>query len=192
MRTAFFNIKHPLGITQVAFNKILCNNIRLPIDGNSQTKLYVIGNQFGAIGAVWASCEGDAIDELIDRDMAGGILISEDRATDNTPRGGNDSQPYDDEYTWIAEVEFNPVRDWDILLLFAEARGAGHETLYDGSTRALPVNGSTPIPPDPYTEIKECLLRRGYGLDAAAGAVNQTTEAIFWHAYKLGMGIESL
>ena len=46
---------------------ILCNNIILPWEFNPhKVHLYAIGHEFGAVGAVWASHEQDALDELVD------------------------------------------------------------------------------------------------------------------------------
>jgi hypothetical protein len=125
----------PAREVELEAERILCNDVHLPHDRGSNyhnVRLWVLGNQFGAMGAVWASCEQDAIDELIDKDLAGGILIDEkdiDEEDEDVSRGGNAGEPYDSQYLWMNEVEFNPERDWKVLCMFAEARGAAHDNL---------------------------------------------------------------
>ncbi len=57
--------------------RILCNDIILPFGefNPHNVRLWVIGNEFGALGAVWASHEQDALDELVDADLGGGLLM---------------------------------------------------------------------------------------------------------------------
>jgi hypothetical protein len=116
---------------------ILCNDVTLPGDFNPHnTRLWVIGNEYGPMGAVWANHEQEAIDELIDQDLADGILVDEDTQKTMTEDereecgfGGNASEPYYTEHLWMAEVILEPVRDLNTLLKFAEARGADENTL---------------------------------------------------------------
>jgi hypothetical protein len=117
--------------------RILCNDVTLPTESHPYNmRLWVLGNEYGAMGAVWASCGQDAIDELIDVGLADGILIDEEsqaRLTDDDcqelSRGGNAGEPYDNTHLWIAEVAWDTVRDLKTLLKFAEARGAGEDNL---------------------------------------------------------------
>lgn len=132
--TLYLNQKFPFASAPVCSelepSKILCNDVSLPGGFNPHNvRLWVIGNEYGAMGAVWAGNEGDAIDELIDAGLAGGILIEEADATEETARGGNAGEAYDSEHLWMAEVVFEPVRDLSILLKFAEAKGNCADTL---------------------------------------------------------------
>lgn len=137
--TLFLNQTHPFASSPVcaelAPERILCNNVIFAGEFNSHNvRLWVIGNEYGAMGAVWADCLGDAIDELIDADLAGGILIDEETQKTMTAdeakecgRGGNAGELYETDHLWAAEVNFDvKKRDGDLttLLKFAEARGA--------------------------------------------------------------------
>ena len=58
-----FNCQPAMSV-ELDAEKILCNDIHLP---NSRfnphnVRLWVIGTEFGALGAVWADCEQDAFD----------------------------------------------------------------------------------------------------------------------------------
>ncbi len=121
--------------------KILCNDITLPGDFNPHnTRLWCIGNEFGAVGAVWAHCEQDALDELVDKDMGQCFLVSaEDQkgATEEERNAwahlGNAGEAADLEHAWIACVEFVPARDWSLMLMFAECRGLSADDLDDSN-----------------------------------------------------------
>lgn len=125
---------------ELAPERILCNNVIFAGEFNPHNvRLWVLGNEYGAMGAVWADCLGDAIDELIDADLAGGILLDEgDCSPENCGaemencehgHGGNAGEAYDTDHLWAAEVNFEPVRDLAVLLKFAEARGQGADNL---------------------------------------------------------------
>ncbi len=81
------------------------------------------------MGAVWADCEQDAFDELVDADLAGGILIDEADADEETARLGNAGEPCNMDYAWIQVVHLDTARDCKLLCRFAEARGANQTTL---------------------------------------------------------------
>jgi len=111
--------------------RILTNDVTLECDFNPHnTRLWVIGNEFGALGAVWADCEQDALDELVDSDLGDGLLIDEADADEESARLGNASEPANLDYAWMATVKLDPAKDLKLMLAFAEARGAGQSTLY--------------------------------------------------------------
>ena len=126
-------------IVEIEPERVLCNDIVLLGETHPhRMRLWVLGNEFGPMGAVWAGNEQDAIDELIDADLAGGILVSEEDQKTMTPeetedmaRGGNAGELYETEHLWMAEVEFKAERDLAVLLKFAEARGANMKNLDD-------------------------------------------------------------
>lgn len=130
-------VRHDLGepIT-VDADRVLCNNVTLPGEGLERCRLWVILNAHGPMGAVWANSLEDALDELVDQDLARGILIDEktlenmsDNDQEHLAQLGNAGE-YCDLTDVIAEkVTFNPGRDWKLLCKFAEARGAGHDNL---------------------------------------------------------------
>lgn len=108
---------------------------------------WIIGNEYGPLCLVWASCEQDALDEACDRDMLAGLAMDAETYREqcqeacadagcadeehkcSTPDGimllGNASEPFDSEHAWLAEVQLTPLQE----RYFAEARGANAETL---------------------------------------------------------------
>lgn len=117
---------------------ILCNDVVLPGEFNPHNvRLWAIGHEFGAICALWAGCEQDALDELIDQGKGDAFLVPEEEQEEATEEEreewtslGNAGEPCDLTHAWIAPVEFEPARDWQLLCRLAEARGNGSETLY--------------------------------------------------------------
>lgn len=106
-----------------------------PEDGGNAS-LYVVGNEFGPMGAVWCRHEGDAIDALVDADLAGGILIDEDTLArmdedekEDIHHAGNAGEPVNLVYAWIQRAELDGARDWRLIAMLAEARGAGYSHL---------------------------------------------------------------
>ena len=122
----------PTGSCELDADRILCNDIKLPGEHSfHNTRLWVIGNEYGALGAVWASNEQDALDELVDADLGNGLLVDEDHVEsltdeerDELSHLGNAGEWADLTYCWMAEVSFDKQRDFNLLLKFAEARGA--------------------------------------------------------------------
>lgn len=123
-------------------SEVLCNNVVLPEEFNPHNvRLWVIGNEYGALCALWADCEQYALDTLIDEGKGNSFLVPEDEvkaarltAEDDCPEEwtslGNAGELCDLTHAWIAPVEFEPARDWKLLCRFAEARGQGSDTLY--------------------------------------------------------------
>lgn len=115
-------------------SEILCNDIRLPHDRTNihNVRLWVIGNEFGTCGAVWADCLQSALDELCDAGLSGGLSCDEPEDEDDgedIARLGNTGEPHDLTYVWYGLVELRPERDWQVIARFAEARGAGVASL---------------------------------------------------------------
>lgn len=120
----------PNGPFELGPEQILCNNIIFKGEFNPHNcQLWVIGNEYGALGAVWADCEQDALDELVDADLGGGLLIDGKDADDETSRLGNTGEPANLDYAWMAQVELRPDRDFKLMMRLAEARGACQDTL---------------------------------------------------------------
>lgn len=136
--TLFLNQKLPFASCPVSVElepyRILCNDVQFPWEHsmrNPGPKLWVIGNEFGAMGAVWADCEQDALDELVNVGLAGGILLDKEnqKPDDEATFAGNASEQIETEHLWMSTVVFDKVRDFDLILKFAEARSAGAENL---------------------------------------------------------------
>lgn len=90
--------------------------------------LYIICNEFGAMGAVWADNEQDALDELIDANLGGGIETEEPTTEDeeqDVSRAGNNGRAVDMTHCSILRAVFEPARDWKLMCAFHEMRGSG-------------------------------------------------------------------
>ena len=117
--------------------KILCNDVMLhaEIDAGARynpnnIKLYVIGHEIGPICAVWASHDQDALDNACDANMLECLLSENQDYEDESLTGlGNASELHDLSMVWLASVEFNPARDVQLVVKFARASEAGHDTL---------------------------------------------------------------
>jgi hypothetical protein len=129
---------HPSRDVELDDERIACNNVILPWEFNPhKCRLWVIGNEFGAVGAVWADCEQDAFDELVDQGMGDSFLVSEEDQADASEEEkedwaylGNAGEPCDLANAWIQPVRLSEPEDCRLLCLFAEARGACMETLF--------------------------------------------------------------
>jgi len=128
----------PARTVELEDEEILCNDVTLPGDFNPHnTRLFVIGHEFGAICALWAQHEQDAFDELVDSGNGDSFLVSEEdqkgahEATrEEWAHLGYAGEPCDLSTAWIQVVQFDPARDWHLLCKFAEARGNGARSLY--------------------------------------------------------------
>lgn len=124
-----FNCRPAMSI-ELEPERVLCNDVTLPWDFNPHnTRLWVIGHEFGAVCAVWANCEQDALDEMVDSDLGQSFLIEESDADDESARLGNAGEPANLDNAWVQIVSFDPARDCRLLCQFAEARGNGAKTL---------------------------------------------------------------
>jgi len=116
---------------------ILLNNVILPraIDSKNaynphNVRLGVIGNEHGAICAVWASHEHDAFDCAVDANKLD-CMMADDQDYDNeslTPLG-NASELFDLSYAWIGEVEFEASRDIQLIIDIVRASEQGLDNL---------------------------------------------------------------
>lgn len=110
---------------------ILANNVILPGEYNPhRVKLWLIGNEYGPIVALWAECEQDALDEMLDRGYEHFLVQPEDVE----PEGeytylGNAGEPCNLDYAWIEPVLLEKERDFALLVKFAEARACGNDHL---------------------------------------------------------------
>lgn len=105
-------------------------------EDHGNASLYVVGNECGPMGAVWCRHEGDAIDALVNADLAGGILIDEDSLArmdeeerEDVHHAGDAGEPVDLTHAWIQRVELDGARDWRLIAMLAETRGAGYSHL---------------------------------------------------------------
>jgi hypothetical protein len=129
-----FNCRPAMEI-ELDADRVLCNDVTLPGDSNPHNvRLWVIGNEYGALGAVWADCEQHALDTLVDKDLAGAMLLDpsdmEVEELEEAPRAGNAGELLDLDHAWMQEVDLRlDGPNIGLLLAFAEARGAQYDTL---------------------------------------------------------------
>lgn len=117
-------------------DRIMANNVVFPWESNPhKVRLFVVGNEFGPVAAAWADCVQDALDEAMDADLLNSFLVDDadklwtDELDDCTPLG-NAGELCDLTNAWIQEVDLTPSEtNVRLLVEFAEARGAGKETL---------------------------------------------------------------
>ena len=120
---------------QLEGENILLNDVNLPehIERSYNpynVKLWVIGNEYGALCAAWASCEQDALDAAVDANMLD-CLMAEEQDHDNedlTPLG-NASELFDLNSVWMGEVEFNAARDIKPIVALVRESAEGKDTL---------------------------------------------------------------
>jgi hypothetical protein len=85
-------------------------------------RLWVIGHEFGAICAVWANCEQEALDNAVDLDLLDCFLSEDQDYDDEELTGlGNASELFDLSMCWMFPVDFQIERDWELLKAFARA-----------------------------------------------------------------------
>jgi hypothetical protein len=85
--------------------RVLCNDVILPGEFNPHdVRLWVIGQEFGAVAAVWAAGEEAALDVMVDKGLG-------------------------HEHAWIGSVEWDPSRDWRLFCAFSKARRANESAL---------------------------------------------------------------
>ena len=110
-------------------DKIALNNVILPktIDSDGaynphNVRLFVIGHEFGAICAVWASHEQEAFDEACDANLID-CLMAENQDIDNEELAplGNASELFDLTHAWIGTVEFDAARDIKLIVSIVRA-----------------------------------------------------------------------
>jgi hypothetical protein len=122
-----------------------------------RVRLWVTLTMYGPAGATWAVDVGDALDELVDHDLANAILLDEDAAREREEEGnepaylGNAGEPAD-----LTDVDVQPVlldieRDWELLSTIALCQEKGEDflTCELGSPRNV-------------REMYDLLLARGY------------------------------
>lgn len=116
--------------------KILLNDVIFPYHIDSRAynphnvRLFVIGHEFGAMCAVWASHEQDAFDEACDAGFLEFLLAENQTSEDDSLASfGNASELHDVTNVWIGEVEWEPARDIQLIVAMLKANGDGDKHL---------------------------------------------------------------
>lgn len=129
MFTLYLKDKTPCESAELAGEFILTNNVILPkhIDLNNSFNpynigLWVIGNEYGALCALWGSDIQDALDAACDADLLDSML-SEDQDYDDESLTslGNAGELFDLTYAWVSKVEFDAKRDIALILAIVRA-----------------------------------------------------------------------
>jgi len=121
----------------VKAENILLNNVILPttIDAKNaynlhKVKLWVIGNERGAICAVWASRTIEALDEAVNANRLDCMMADkQDYDNDRLTPLGNASELFDLSYAWIGEVEIEASRDIQLIIDIVRASEQGLDNL---------------------------------------------------------------
>lgn len=128
-------------LIEVPIDRVVCNDVVFPWEFNpNHVRLWVICNECGPMGAVWAGNESDALDELVENDLAQGILVDDEylaTLTDDEREGlsyhGNAGEAADltncRMFSVDLEATFKLEKGLVTLAKFAEARGNGAQTL---------------------------------------------------------------
>lgn len=93
------------------------------------TRLWVIGHEFGPVVALWATHEQGAFDDMLDKGYEH-FLVEEPKDGREYAYLGNAGEPCDLTYAWIEPVTLEKERDFALCMAFAEARGAGRDNLW--------------------------------------------------------------
>ncbi len=114
---------------------ILLNDVNLPehIERSynpHNVKLWVIGNEYGALCGAWGSCEQDALDEAVDAGLLDCLMAEEqDHSNEDLTPLGNASELFDLDYVWMGEVEFDAARDIKLIVALVRESTEGKDTL---------------------------------------------------------------
>ncbi len=114
---------------------ILLNDVNLPehIERSynpHNVKLWVIGNEYGALCGAWGSSEQDALDAAVDAGLLD-CLMAEEQDYNNealTPLG-NAGELFDLDYVWMGKVEFDAARDIKLIVALVRESAEGKDTL---------------------------------------------------------------
>ena len=126
-------------------SQIWCNDIIFPGEFNpNNVRPWIIGHQFGALCVVWAECEQDALDNMVDLcpcEIVNCFVLDDEELEkpEETVREGiaylgNSGEPCDISTLWIAPVLLHITKDAELMIALAEARGACDDTLDDNRT----------------------------------------------------------
>ena len=120
---------------QLEGENILLNDVNLPEHiehtfNPYNVKLWVIGNEYGALCAVWGSCEQDALDAAVDAGLLDSLMDEEQDYNNEalTPLG-NAGELFDLDYVWMGKVEFDAARDIKLIVALVRESAEGKDTL---------------------------------------------------------------
>ena len=116
-------------------DSILLNDVNLPEHiehtfNPYNVKLWVIGNEYGALCAAWGSNEQEALDEAVDAGLLDSLMDEEQDYNNEalTPLG-NAGELFDLDYVWMGKVEFDAARDIKLIVALVRESVEGKDTL---------------------------------------------------------------
>lgn len=129
----------PAGEFSVPAENIKLNDFMLPAEIDStcrynpnNTRLWIIGHSFGAVGCVFASHEQDALDNAADLGMMDHCIAEDqDWEDESLTHLGNAGELFDLSDAWIAEVDFKVDRDIKLILALVRASENQKDDLSD-------------------------------------------------------------
>lgn len=114
---------------------ILLNDVNLPEHiehtfNPCNVKLWVIGNEYGALCAAWGGSEQDALDAAVDAGLLDSLMDEEQDYNNEalTPLG-NASELFDLNSVWMGKVEFDAARDIKLIVALVRESAEGKDTL---------------------------------------------------------------
>ncbi len=120
---------------QLEGENILLNDVNLPEHiehtfNPYNVKLWVIGNEYGALCAAWGSSEQDALDAAVDAGLLDSLMDEEQDYNNEalTPLG-NAGELFDLDYVWMGKVEFDAARDIKLIVALVRESVEGKDTL---------------------------------------------------------------
>jgi len=122
---------------ELSIDKIYANDVILPrgIDSDCgmnphNVRMFVIGHEHGAICAVWAGNEQDALDTAVDLKAIDCLMADDQNYEDESLTAlGNAGELFDLSYAWVGEVQFEAQRDIQLIVALVRASEAGLDTL---------------------------------------------------------------
>ena len=116
-------------------DSILLNDVNLPEHiehtfNPYNVKLWVIGNEYGALCAAWGSNEQEALDAAVDAGLLDSLMDEEQDYNNEalTPLG-NAGELFDLDYVWMGKVEFDAARDIKLIVALVRESAEGKDTL---------------------------------------------------------------
>lgn len=111
--------------------RILTNDVTMPWEYNPHNvRLWIVCNEYGALGAVWAGNEQDALDTLVDENLGDGLLVDEADADEECAHLGNAGEPANLDNVGLDVVRLDENLDARLMCAFCEARGGGRDNLW--------------------------------------------------------------
>lgn len=138
------HLLHPFAFAQnpefceLEGSQIRCNDVMLPAAFDTAStynprkiRLWVVGHAYGAVHAVFASHDQDALGELADCGALDFCQVADDLSVGDTTvcRLGNDGEPFNLSDFWLGEVAFKAARDIKLIVALARASEAGADYL---------------------------------------------------------------